>query len=265
MKYRKVYPSERLRNYVHCYYIWEDTRTRMQPLIIESPPSGYCALVINYGEPYYILNDPNTVCLPRVFITGQATELYVLKFTGWIGILGVVLRPSALYRLLQIPAFHFTDKRVDLQDFIGTWAWEILEQVGEALTPEKKIEFIENFLCRQLLKQPFSFVDRAANMIEEKNGLIRINELSELFDIGRRHIEKKFREHVGLTPKKYVQIRRMSHICFLLSKEKEIDWQDIIYYGGFYDQSHFIKEFKTFMKRNPGLYVKDNRELVKML
>jgi hypothetical protein len=191
MKYRKIYPSEKLKNYVKCYYVWEGKLNNSNPLIIESPPTGYTALVINYGDPYYIFNGLKTTLLPRLFVTGQATEIYSLKFLGEIGILGIVFKPTGLFRLLNTPISQFTDQRFDLVEMMGNCSLELLEQVATTPYEIGKVQVVEHFLFNKLLCEKTTAFDRAANFIDENNGIIRISELSKIYHIGRRQLGQK--------------------------------------------------------------------------
>jgi AraC-like DNA-binding protein len=83
--------------------------------------------------------------------------------------------------------------------------------------------------------------------------------------VSRRYLERKFTEKVGLTPKQYCRIVRMAHISNIVANHEEIDWQDLVYQGGFHDQNHFIKDFKALNTLSPTKYHQEHSEMVRLL
>ena len=108
-------------------------------------------------------------------------------------------------------------------------------------------------------------IDITANTIVEKNGMVHIPDLMKDIFMSRRNFERKFFKKVGLSPKYYTRLRRMSYIMNLISGKKKVDWAAIFYQCEFYDQSHFIKDFIEFTGRTPQQYIEANAELANMV
>ncbi|GAB3643328.1 helix-turn-helix domain-containing protein [Spirosoma arcticum] len=70
-------------------------------------------------------------------------------------------------------------------------------------------------------------------------------------------------QKVGVSPKYFARIRRVSYLCAQLANQRwqVADWHDLIYQCGYYDQSHFIREFTQFLGKRPTIYIKDNHKL----
>jgi methylphosphotriester-DNA--protein-cysteine methyltransferase len=81
-----------------------------------------------------------------------------------------------------------------------------------------------------------------------------IGEIASRTGFTERHIEQLFKKHVGLTPKFLARIVRFNRIFHLIS-DKQPDWSDIVFQSGFYDQSHFIRNFKAFTGEDPSRYM----------
>lgn len=266
MFYAKYTPSAELKPFVHCYYIWESKDNLTTPLNLESPPPGYPAMVLNYGDPYYLVKSGNEkLKLPNVFINGQITNRFSLSMEGKIQILGIVFTPTGLYNLFQISLQEICNIRVDLSLIIGRNAGILLEKISESKAYAEKIELVECFIKEKLDTQKLNTIDIAANHLDYVHGAIKISDLCEDLNISTRYLQKSFLLKVGISPKFFSKIKRIGHICYLLTLKKEIDWQDIVYQSGYYDQAHFIKDFKFFMNRPPNFYFQDNKELVKYL
>jgi transcriptional regulator GlxA family with amidase domain len=76
------------------------------------------------------------------------------------------------------------------------------------------------------------------------------------FFITERQLERLFKKYIGLSPKFYSRIIRFNHI-FQLVKEKRISWLEITHLSGYFDQSHFIRDFKAFTGEEPSQYFFD--------
>jgi len=83
--------------------------------------------------------------------------------------------------------------------------------------------------------------------------------------MSRRNFERKFLTEVGVSPKAYAKIRRFGYTCSLMAGKKTVSLMEVLHKGGYYDQSHFIKDFKYFSGRTPRNYIKTNTELVNHL
>ncbi|GAB4024519.1 DUF6597 domain-containing transcriptional factor [Spirosoma gilvum] len=278
MFYQKYSPSPHLAPFVECYYIWEnkpETTTWMlsakDPLVIESPPSGFGSFVFNLGTPYSVeTTQQNTLqLLPTAFVTGQATRQYRLHLPDHIRMVGIVFRPSGIGSLFGLPMAELTDERIALTDVLDKSVQYVTEQLVEAPSHTARIACLEQFLSFQLVKRNLHAdrIDHTSNLIVTNRGIVDMNELIEDSFLCRRQFERKFLQRVGVSPKFYARIRRISYLCSELAGQRwQIsDWQDLVYRCGYYDQSHFIKEFTAFTGKNPSLYVRNNLELTHYL
>lgn len=270
MYYRKFAPSVHLTPYVKCYFVWEKHTVLHNPLRIESPPTGFSSMVFNYGNTYRVANGKHaSLWAPSMFLTGQATESYTLELSGRIGMVGVVFKPAGLSSLFGLPMYEFTDERINLTDVLGKPLVWLQEQILEAGSPAARVQLLDQFLNRQLLKKGNTLdrTDYAANLIVERKGIVNVGELIDDLYVCRRQFERQFLQKVGVSPKYYARIRRVGYLCAQLASQRwqVTDWHELIYQSGYYDQSHFIREFTQFTGKRPTLYVKDNLELTRYL
>jgi len=269
MDYRKIEPAPALRSFVKCYYVLE-AELGTETHVVQSPPNGYTAMVFNYGDPYRVSSATVADTLvPRCFFAGQSTTNYGLSFAGTVGVAGVVLMPAAVSTLFGISMEGTADSRIELSsllgDEVGTWCDSIIE----AQSTETRIEGIQNYLISKLVghRARYNVADLAANRILTEQGNVTVEELASDLCVSRRHLERKFLEKTGLSPKLYARIVRMSPISnFVAHHENEkIDWQDLVFKGGFHDQNHFVKDFKKLNKLSPEQYHKKHQELTRYI
>lgn len=267
MLYNKIPPSEKLTPFVKCYYQWEHTLAQGQSLTIQSPPSGYEALVFNYDHPYSISWGNNEkITVPTAFYSGQNTTNYQLSLSNTVGMFGVVFQPSAFSTLFRVSVKDTADQRIPIDDILGTEGKQLGNKVLEAGTTALRVQIIESFLLQKLWlsKLHITVAYSAARLIHERKGMVSVQELLDEIGSSRRPLERKFIEKVGVSPKFYARIRRFSHISYCLMYQKA-NWQDLAYEAGYYDHSHFIKDFQFFNRQNPTAYLLQHKELIQFL
>ena len=126
----------------------------------------------------------------------------------------------------------------------------IEERLAEAANNHARIGLMEQFLYSRLLSnKPDSLVSEAIAKIYLNNGIIRINDLAERLCISQDAFEKRFRKVVGTTAKKFASIIRFNTILNNLNGTKTLT--EICYENNFFDQAHFIKDFKQFTGSTP--------------
>lgn len=269
MIYQKFRPCELLEPFVVCYYSWQSEEAIDDTIVVESPPSGYCSIVFNMGDQYLLQNKKyEQLLVPRHFIAGQAIYSYKLFLKGTISLAGIVLKPTALSLLFDLPAFEYVEERVPLDAvFKRSLVSEVREKLQQANDGNDKVKVLEEFLLRHLqqVNPQFDFIDRVANLIDEKNGMVRISDTMKDVFMSRRNFERRFFKKVGLSPKYYARIRRMSYLANLIAGKKKVDWAAIFSECEYYDQSHFIKDFTEFTGRTPQQYLDENSELAKLI
>ena len=261
MKYLKFKPCEQLTPYVECYFVWESV-SPVRELIVESPPTGFCSIIFNCGDDYFLQNKKyERLIVPRQFISGQSIYSYKLYLNGNISIAGIVFKPAALASLFGLPTYEFTEERITLSNvFNPLLVNRYFNKILKETTANEKVKQLEEFvLMHYNSEQPqVDYIDLAANIIVEKNGMVHIADLMKDIFMSRRNFERKFFKKVGLSPKYYARLRRMGYLMNLIAGKKKVDWGQIFTQCEFYDQSHFIKDFIEFTGRTPQLYLEAN-------
>ncbi len=96
----------------------------------------------------------------------------------------------------------------------------------------------------------------AYDFIIEHNGCCTVNDLANHLNLTARSIHRLFIQHMGIAPKEYLKIIRFNYACKLISNHSEMDLFDVLCTCGYYDQMHFIHEFKEIMKTTPSQFLK---------
>ncbi len=265
MVYQKFQPAEILIPFVECYFTWESVEPLEKELIVESPPTSYCGIAINYGDPYFLQNKKyEKLAVPQQFVAGLSVYSYKLSLKGMIGIAGIVFKPSALSTLFRLNAYELTEERPDLflilpYDYVKKY----VALVSGADTAAQKAKLLEELLLHHIRinKPEPDYIDEAANIIVEKKGMLHVYDLLKDSCMSRRTFERKFFQKVGFSPKYYARLRRIGYLCNLIAGKKKVNWPEVFLEAEYYDQAHFIKDFEEFTGRTPQQYLKENTEL----
>jgi len=264
--YKKFLPIAELSPYVECIFIWE--RNSLEQLLVQSPPSGFNALIFNYADPYQAYQNENKKeKVPLAFVSGQFTANYHLEIQGKIGIIGAVMKASSIYNIFGLKMTSLVNKRLALQDFLEEKTDEIQNKIKKAGNAEERVQILEVFLKTHLETVPsrLSIIDDTISFIDQNNGMVTIEEVLTKFNISRSYLEKKFLQKIGISPKFYARIRRFSYLSNQVAHNKEINWQDIVFENGYHDQSHLVKDFKAFNHMKPSEYHKGHHELTRFI
>ncbi|MBN8786261.1 MAG: helix-turn-helix domain-containing protein [Terrimonas sp.] len=269
MLYQKFSPSPILIPFVEAYYVWTSEGDMVDNMVIESPPSGFCSIVFNTGDAYTLTNKKfDNLNVPGSFIAGQSLYSYSLRLSGIVEMAGIVFKPAGLASLFNIPVYEFTEERIDLrQKFDAATVTRMEQKIKTIAAADNKAKLLEQFvleLCNSNIPVADS-IDNAANLIVERNGMLHVNDILREVYMSRRNFERKFFKKVGLSPKYYARIRRISYLMNIISGKKNVDWVQLFNDCAYYDQSHFIKDFLEFTGRTPQQYLDANSELANIV
>jgi len=250
MSFYRYEPPDVLRMLIECYWIIEDDNpVTVQQKII---PDGFPEIIFHYRDPYRIKLDNNWELQPKSLLAGQLTKFFYLENTGRSGVLGIKFKPTAITHLFNISMGELTDKVVALDSQIVSL--DTMEtEMRKCTTHERMMEIINKQLTAIIGDFISGPVDEAVQLIIKTHGSVSVAELTEQVGVGERQLERLFHKYVGLPPKFYARVIRFSYIFHRID-EKKFTWTDLGLQVGFYDQPHFIKNFKAFTGEEPSQY-----------
>jgi AraC-like DNA-binding protein len=189
------------------------------------------------------------------FIVGPSDEPCCVRLYAGTKIMVVQFKPGGMFKLFHLPAFHFINRSRDAEQFLGKQIQEIGRQLAECSLSEK-IELMDLWLTRHLQTQKKTNrnIDEAIRMIERRKGNISIKELEQATFTTKRTLERHFQKQVGLQPKTFSRLVRFNGVIRFVESNLNIKWRQLADAFGYYDQSHFIHDFKSLTGRLPQDY-----------
>lgn len=232
-------------------------------------PSGNMEFMVNLGKPHCTLN-PLTGTVKatnqHAWLAGLHDCAIISAPTYDIGrdgshFVAVSFTPIGARAFLGIGGASFTNNIIELSDFISDAEVSTLRNMlWEVATPGARFDILLQFLLsrRPSGLMPISpHVLMALNTIITAQGDVRIDSLCDYAGISRKSLNQQFMNDIGMSPKKYARLHRFSAIISNLASQRHVDWAEIAYSAGFYDQTHFIKEFKAFSGETPTSFMRD--------
>jgi AraC-like DNA-binding protein len=146
-------------------------------------------------------------------------------------------------------ASEFTNHSVDFHDIFGKGSIDLYDRLMDQPTLPQKIKVLEEFLLQRLIMnrknhQNLQLVEQMCNDVASEVNLFNIQNLSARYGFSERYIQKLFSSWVGITPQKFFAVKRFNRSLELLRSSAE-PMTSIAFACGYYDQAHFIKEFKS--------------------
>ncbi|MBK8392823.1 MAG: helix-turn-helix transcriptional regulator [Saprospiraceae bacterium] len=263
MHYQTFDPSPDLSPFVKCYWTLESPK-EAQPEKQTIIPDGCIELIFHFGDFYkQYLENGSYLIQPKCFVIGQLTQPLEIEATGVTGIFSARFHPNGFWPFATIPIKEMENTAVPLEKLFGNHTSQLEERILSANSIQDRIHLIEAFLMSKLTET--DTVDRIVKSTVETilaaNGQLSIDELSKQTNIHRRQLERKCASAIGLSPKQLSKTIRLQATLKMLLNKKFTSLTDLAYQGEYYDQAHFIKDFKELTGVTPKEFYKNNLKM----
>jgi AraC-like DNA-binding protein len=252
MFFQSFAPAPSLANIVKCYWLLTGNDLSTQKIV----PDGFPELIFHFGQRYQIKNGTGAFERQSTCLTaGQLVNPIWIRPEGESGIVGVKFEPAAFWQLFGVNMHALTNESVNGVDVVGNSVAELSQKVSESKTNTERVLWIEKFLLKQLAKKRAEdFVTHVANEIATYKGEVSVSAIAKKHRVSERQLQRRFNEVVGVSPKRFAKIMRYKNVCSLLANPS-LTLSDAVYLAGYFDQSHFNKDFAEFTGENPNQFL----------
>jgi AraC-like DNA-binding protein len=212
-------------------------------------------MVFHYGSPskFQKKNSSNYI-EPNLVICGQQTNYYDLSLSGKTGMILIVFRPHGVKSFFNFPITELLNENLSLQDLAINETKELEDKLFNSPNNKQRVIHLENFLIKRLIhNNEFERVEHAIKIIENSKGQIRAKDIAHEVCLGIKQFERMFSKYVGVNPKKFASIVRFRNVIQMKSKHKK-SMSQLAFDNGYYDQSHFIHDFKSLTGLTPKAF-----------
>ncbi len=263
MHYQTFEPGNDLAALIKCYWILENPKEEIpeKQIIV---PDGCMEMIFHYGDLYkQYTENGNSIIQPRSFVFGQLTKPLEIEPTGETGIFSVRFHPNGFLPFATIPLKEMENKAVSIETLFEKEGKDLEQQIIAAAATSDKIQLIETFLLAKLANT--ETIDRiiksTVDTILTANGQLTIDALSKQTKINRRQLERKFSATIGLSPKQLSKTIRLQATLKMLLTKNFTSLTALAYENEYYDQAHFIKDFKELTGCTPKEFYGNNLKM----
>lgn len=198
--------------------------------------------------------------VPCSHIVSARKECNILKPTKTAGFIAVRFRSGAFRYFCHQAMNELSDRFVDVKSVWGKSGEEMTERVITAASLEERVKIIDMFMLKYLAQyaKPSIWLDQIINEIYYNFTAIQLQEKYQAWGISDRKLQRKFKEAVGISPKAFQRNARFQAVVKECLLERRQDYLAIALDKGYYDQSHFIKDFQYFIGETPAAFFQEN-------
>jgi AraC-like DNA-binding protein len=245
--------------------IWRARGTRQEfdapePIV----PDGCVEIVFNLGDRF--IDGSTGETQPRDLLAGQMTRPVIALPTGDVDLIGVRFRTGRAGAALRVPMWELQDRLLAASEV--TPGLDRIANDLKSVSPPQQLDHLGRALAEHLHDIPadsLSSVDEALAMIDRSRGSMAIETIAKRIGITRRHLERQFREHVGLGAKHVARIARIHSALDLLRKQPAMSGAEIAAACGYSDQAHLIRECQQLAGQTPQRLKSTERSLAGLM
>lgn len=258
-------PHQNLQPYIQQYVYTEMGASGVWTRGDLGPPGCSGLTIVLESDSYRIsVNGEEEQYFFSPVFTGQINCFSDIRIYGRLKLFIVLFKPWGAYRLLGVPQNECTGNSFHLSDLLGIDGKRLSERLGAESSVEKIHQLLEQFLLRRLSlpvkKEKYdrlTYVSDQIMLYSHDNDLI--SKICRQEGYSMSSLERHMNEIIGMPPKKFQRILRFNNALKYINHHRhDCNWSQIANRFGYYDQSHFIKEFKFFFGKTPEAYEEES-------
>jgi AraC-like DNA-binding protein len=268
-------PAADLSAFVDLYWIASWDLGPGETLVVETLPHPCVNVVVEQG---------------RSLVYGPVRGRFSRTLAGRGRVVSARLRPGAFRVWNRQPAWRLVDAAVDFPAAFGVESGPLESAVLGQAGDRGMVSALEQFLRERLPALPappappdgaardqidridltdrserldlidridlIERIDRIIGRIASDRDVVRVEDLALAMGLGRRTLERLFREHVGLSPKWVIRQYRMQVAADEAAKGRAVDWPRLANDLGYADQAHFIRDFRAILGTTPSEFAR---------
>ncbi len=221
-------------------------------------PKGRAQLIVNLKDDRTRTYDEHGGCVeaPGAVVSGLGPRFEIIDTDEQEHVVGVVFRPGGTTGFFRDSAWAMRGRDVSLEALWGVTGTALLrEALLAAHTPEAALDVLERALLEARHgRETHAAVTFALARFHRQPEVARVGAVTDALGMSAKRFIERFKAEVGLTPKQYCRLLRFQRAVTTAHADADIDWSDVALACGYFDQAHFIHDFREFSGLTPGAY-----------
>lgn len=263
INYSLIKPCEALRDKVQA--IWfADNIDNTEPQVFKVFSDSAASVALNFAGVLSYSRAGEKVLIERgALLHGGSANLMRIVFSGEIKAVGIHFYPESSHQFFSVPMDQLARRILKASDENFTGIEQLYRNIealwSNADAQQKIVALIESFLLRIYSNRPDN-QKQSKSILAEMVGLIASDEsidvttLSQNFGLSVRDIQRLFKRYIGVTPKAYIRLIRVRSVKNKIANNDFVNFTHLAIDSGYFDQSHFIRDFKLLMENTPTEY-----------
>ena len=258
MHYRHRVPRPPLDSFIESIWVYQN---EPHPQALERIlPTGAAQLIVNLKEDQTRLYDPESphrwVATSGSVLSGVQSRFQIIDTSEQEYVAGVAFRPGGTVPFMRMPAHEAGDADIPLEAIWGQRRTAALrERILESGSSDARLDALEASL-REIWTPPgmHRAVSFALAAFDRAPLTTSVAAVTGVIGLSAKRFIERFKIEVGMTPKRYCRIRRFQRALTLVNQGRHVDWTRVALDCGYFDQAHFIHDFRSFAGLTPTAY-----------
>lgn len=265
MEYVEFKPHPYLAPFIECYWAARSDKPpfREQESLV---PDGTIELMFNFGDNYAQIGADGKTPVKGSHLIGIRKHALLISQTNHQNIFSVRFKLGGAYAFFHIPTYLTANHFYTIDELLGKEYRELEEQLYDAADHPARVMVVDNFFLSRVknVSAEQVFISKCTKALLQ-NSSLKIYELADHFNTNYKTLERKFANVIGLTPTELLKIKRFNNAILAMYSCRFSSLTDVAYECGFYDQSHFIREFKQLSGLAPRAFLQEQFTIVKVI
>ncbi len=225
-------------------------------------PTGAPQLIVNLAEDRtrrYVRRGNSLVgeSAAGTIVGGSLSEFDIIDTAEQTFVAGVAFKPGGLVPFITLPASELVGLDVAVEDLWGPAAVAVLrERLLEVREPNRQLDVLETVVLERWTSRAMHpAVSSAIGMFHARPYLASVASVTQSVGLSAKRLIEHFKSDIGLTPKRYCRVQRFRRAVLQANRGQSVDWMSVALDAGYYDQAHFIHDFREFSGLTPTDYV----------
>lgn len=213
-------------------------------------PRPVASVIFHFQDRPLVSENPQ-ILLEPFFLAPITPKTMILKLGGQMDVFTVTCNPTVFSRIFNIDLSPVPKKSINLPNDIFLPLWKELKEMQ---SDEDRIAYFERFISShvEIGKYQPDAIDILYKKILEKSIHTPLRNIMEECDCSCRTLQRKFVKRTGVTPKTLMRVVRLNYLLAKIRNNYKFDYQDLVFDGNYFDQAHFINDFKDIIGETPG-------------
>lgn len=258
-------PSLKLRPFIHNFFFFEipENQILLAKQGLTVLPTPYVSMILFFSEPSFKIADNDTVQLHDFSLTGFNTCAKNYTRSSSLKQMIVCFTPIGIQHFLNFPLKEISDTHGHVKLVFPNYYDMLLNELNNANNNKKRVEIVESFYIKKLNKSKTldERIYPLVNYILRTNGTDNLKKVAKETALGERTIQRLMHHYVGINYKSFSTLVRFKYAQSLLNANQE-NLTSIGLQAGYFDQAHFINDFKELSGFTPGEYLRKNHSII---